>query len=180
MVNTDEEFGMAMLNSMKAYMNEKFSGAPFYALKQGILDDIRKDKENYSRLLAKIKETLETIIDEEDTREIYMEGTSKIIGVPEFTDIERLKGLFQAFEKKEKLLKLIDECLREEGIHVIIGNESDMKEMSDMSIITSTYRVGEKSFGVLGVIGPIRMNYSKIIPLVTYAAKTVTNILTMV
>jgi len=49
-----------------------------------------------------------------------------------------------------------------------------------MSIITSTYRIGEKSFGVIGVIGPIRMNYSKIIPLVTYAAKTVTNILTMV
>lgn len=180
MVNTDEEFGMAMLQSMKAYMNEKFSGIPFYALKQGILEDIRKDRENYSRLLAKIKETLETIIDEDDSREIYLEGASKIIGVPEFTDIERLKGLFQAFEKKEKLLKLIDECLREEGIHVIIGSESDIKEMSDMSIITSTYRVGEKSFGVLGVIGPIRMNYSKIIPLVTHAAKTVTHILTMV
>jgi heat-inducible transcriptional repressor len=180
MVNTDEEFGMSMLNSMKAYMNEKFSGVPFYALKHGILEDIKKDKENYSRLLAKIKETLETIIDEEDTREIYMEGTSKMIEVHEFSDIERLKGLFQAFEKKEKLLKMIDECLREEGIHVIIGSESDIKEMSDMSIITSTYRIGEKSFGVIGVIGPIRMNYSKIIPLVTYAAKTVTNILTMV
>ena len=180
MVSTDEEFDKAMLNSMKAYMNEKFSGAPFYTLKQGILEDIRKDRENYSKLLSKIKETLETIIDEEDTREIYMEGTSKIIGVPGFSDIDRLKGLFQAFEKKEKLLKLIDECLKEEGIHVIIGSESDFKEMSDMSIITSTYRVGEKSFGVLGVIGPIRMNYSKLIPLVTHAAKTITNILTIV
>jgi heat-inducible transcriptional repressor len=180
MVNTDEEFGLTMLNSMKSYMNDKFGGVPFYALKQGILEDIRKDRENYSRLLSKIKQTLETIIDEEDTREIYMEGTSKIIGVPEFTDMDRLKGLFQAFEKKEKLLKLIDECLQKEGIHVIIGSESDIKEMRDMSIITSTYKVGEKSFGVLGVIGPIRMNYSKMIPLVTHAAKTVTNILTMV
>lgn len=180
MVNTGEEFSKDNLNSMKQYMNEKFSGVPFYALKKGILEDIRKDRETCGRLLAKIKETLETIIDDDDTREIYLEGTSKIIGVPEFADIERLKGLFQAFEKKEKLLKLIDECLREEGIHVIIGVESDIKEMSEMSIITSTYRVGEKSFGVLGVIGPIRMNYSKIIPLVTHAAKTVTNILTMV
>ena len=180
LVNTDEEFDVAMLHSMKAYMNEKFSGMPFYALKQGILEDIKKDRENYSRLLAKIKQTLETIIDEEDVREIYLEGASKIIGVPGFVDVERLKGLFQAFEKKEKLLELIDSCLKEEGIHVIIGGESDIKEMSDMSIITSTYRVGEQSFGVLGVIGPIRMNYSKIIPLVTYAANTVTNILTTV
>lgn len=180
MVSTDEELAMSMLNSMKAYMNEKFSGIPFYALKQGILEDIQRDRERFSRLLTKIKDTLETIIDEEGSREIYLEGTSKIIGAPEFSDMEQLKGLFQAFEKKEKLLKLIDECLREEGIHVIIGGESDIKEMSNMSIITSTYKVGERSFGVLGVIGPIRMDYSRIIPLVTYAANTVTNILTKV
>jgi len=61
----------------------------------------------------------------------------------------------------------------------MIGSESDIKEMRDMSIITSTYRVGEKSFGVLGVIGPIRMNYSRIIPIVNYTAKTVTDILMM-
>lgn len=179
MVNTDEDLDITTLNSMKAYMNEKFGGIAFYALKDGILEDIKKDREAYSRLLAKIKETLETIIDEDGTREVYLEGTSKMIGVPEFADVERLKELFQAFEKKEKLLRLLDNCLREEGIHVIIGSESDVKEMRDMSIITSTYRVGEKSFGVLGVIGPIRMNYSRIIPIVNYTAKTVTDILMM-
>jgi len=179
LVNTDEDLDMAMLTSMKTYMNEKFSGVPFCALKDGILEDIKKDREAYCRILAKVKETLETIINEESTREVYLEGTSKMIGVPEFSDIERLKGLFQAFEKKEKLLKLLDNCIREEGIHVMIGSESDIKEMRDMSIITSTYRVGEKSFGVLGVIGPIRMNYSRIIPIVNYAAKTVTDILMM-
>jgi len=179
LVNTDEDLDMAMLTSMKTYMNEKFSGVPFYALKDGILEDIKKDREAYCRILAKVKETLETIINEESTREVYLEGTSKMIGVPEFSDIERLKGLFQAFEKKEKLLKLLDNCIREEGIHVMIGSESDIKEMRDMSIITSTYRVGEKSFGVLGVIGPIRMNYSRIIPIVNYTAKTVTDILMM-
>jgi heat-inducible transcriptional repressor len=179
LVNTDEDLDMAMLTSMKTYMNEKFGGVPFYALKDGILEDIKRDREAYCRVLAKIKETLETIIDETSTREMYLEGTSKMIGVPEFSDIERLKGLFQAFEKKEKLLKLLDNCIHEEGIHVMIGSESDIKEMRDMSIITSTYRVGEKSFGFLGVIGPIRMNYSRIIPIVNYTAKTVTDILMM-
>lgn len=179
LVNTDEDLDMIMLTSMKTYMNEKFGGVPFCALKDGILEDIKKDREAYCRILAKIKETLETIIDEESTREVYLEGTSKMIGVPEFSDIERLKELFQAFEKKEKLLKLLDNCIHEEGIHVMIGSESDIKEMRDMSIITSTYRVGEKSFGVLGVIGPIRMNYSRIIPIVNYTAKTVTDILMM-
>jgi heat-inducible transcriptional repressor len=60
-----------------------------------------------------------------------------------------------------------------------MGAESDIREMRDMSIITSTYKIGERSYGVLGVIGPIRMNYSKIIPIVNYTATTVTNILKM-
>ncbi|MBP9560610.1 MAG: hypothetical protein KBE27_02170, partial [Syntrophorhabdaceae bacterium] len=76
-----------------------------------------------------------------------------------------------------KLLRLLDKCLKEEGINVILGIESDMKEMRDLSIITSTYRIAEKSYGILGVIGPVRMNYSRIIPIVNYAAKTVSDII---
>ena len=60
-----------------------------------------------------------------------------------------------------------------------MGTESDIKEMRDLSIITSTYRIGEKSYGVLGVIGPIRMNYAKIIPIVNHTAKTLTDILSI-
>ena len=179
LVDTDENFSPELLNHMKNYMNERFGGVPFYTLKEGILEDVEKDKENYSKLLAKIKETLETIMEEEDQREIYIEGTSKMMDMPEFSDLARLKELFHALERKEKLLRLLDGCLKEEGIHVIMGTESDIKEMRDLSIITSTYRIGEKSYGVLGVIGPIRMNYAKIIPIVNHTAKTLTDILSI-
>ena len=179
LVDTGESLSMGVLNTMKRYMNERFSGIPFYALKERILEDVEKDKENYSKLLAKIRETLETIMEEEDQREIYIEGTSKMMDMPEFSDLARLKELFYTLEKKEKLLRLLDGCLKEEGIHVIMGTESDIKEMRDLSIITSTYRIGEKSYGVLGVIGPIRMNYSRIIPIVNYTAKTLTDILSV-
>jgi heat-inducible transcriptional repressor len=179
LVNTDENLDMELLMSMKGYMNQKFGGVPFYTLKDGILEDMKKDQENYNKLLAQIKDALETIMGEEDQREVYVEGASKMIGTPEFSDIGRLKELFQALERKEKLLKLLDNCLKKEGIHVIIGTESDIKEMRDMSIITPTYRVSEKGYGILGVIGPIRMNYSKIIPIVNYTAKTVADILNM-
>ena len=99
--------------------------------------------------------------------------------MPEFSDLARLKELFHALERKEKLLKLLDGCLKEEGIHVIMGTESEIKEMRDLSVITSTYRIGEKSYGVLGVIGPIRMDYAKIIPIVNHTAKTLTDILSV-
>ena len=112
-------------------------------------------------------------------REVYIEGASKIIDVPELSNIDKLRELFQAFEKKEKLLKLLDRSLEQEGIQVIIGGESDVKEMRDMSIITSTYRIDEKNHGILGVIGPLRMNYSRIIPIVQYTAQAVTDLLKM-
>jgi heat-inducible transcriptional repressor len=176
-VEADEDLDMATLDSMKRYMNERFSGMPFNALKDLIIQDMQKDKDDYRVLSTRIKETLQTIMDEEGTREIYMDGASKMIGVPEFSDIAKLKELFQAFEKKEALIRLLDKCLEEEGIHVIIGSECDIKQMRDMSIITSTYRIGEKSFGALGVIGPVRMNYSRIIPIVNHTAKMITDIL---
>jgi heat-inducible transcriptional repressor len=177
LVDTDENLDPETLNSMKRYLNDKFGGVPFYALKERILEDMEKDKTNYHRLLEKVNDTLKTIMDDEDRREVYIEGVSTIIGVPEFLDMERLKELFQALEKKEKLLSLLDKCMKEKGICVIMGDESDIREMRDMSIITSTYKIGEKSYGILGVIGPIRMDYSRIIPIVDYTAKTVTNIL---
>ena len=177
LVETEENFDSDTLGSMKKYVNDKFGGVPFYALKDGILEDLERDKTKFYQLLRKVNETLATIIEDEDKREVYLEGISKIIGVPEFLDMERLKELFQALERKEKLLHLLDKCMKEEGIHVMMGDESDIREMRGMSLITSTYRIGEKSYGILGVIGPIRMNYSKIIPIVDYTAKTVTDIL---
>jgi len=180
LVDTEENFSPELLNHMKNYMNERFGGVPFYTLKEEILGDLAKDKENYAKLLAKIKETLENIMEEEeDQREIYIEGTSKMMDMPEFSDLARLKELFHTLERKEKLLKLLDGCLKEEGLHVIMGTESEVKEMRDLSIITSTYRIGEKSYGVLGVIGPIRMNYGRIIPIVDHTAKTLTDILSI-
>jgi heat-inducible transcriptional repressor len=177
--NTEEELGQDVLNSMKSYMNERCQNVPFYELKNRIFEDMRKDRDNFDRLMVKVLYALETITDKGDDREIHIDGTSKIIGVPEFSDINRLRELFQAFEKKERLLRLLDRSLNEEGAHVIIGAESDVREMRDMSIITSTYRIGADNYGILGVIGPVRMDYSKLIPIVNYTAKTVTELLSI-
>ncbi len=179
LVDADEDLAIDVLNEMKGYMNEKFSGMPFYALKDEIVRDLTRDRETLALLSEKIKDTLDIIIGEEEKREVYIEGTSGMIGFPEFSDIERLKELFKALENKKKLVKLLDSCLRNEGTSVILGNESDIREMRDISIIMSTYRISEKGMGILGVIGPMRMNYSKIIPIVDYTARTVTDILRM-
>lgn len=179
-VDIEENLDPPTLNEMKDYMNGRFEGIPFYLLQNEIAEDIKNDRTRFNQLLAKINETIEAIIASEEKREIYIDGTSRMMDSPEFSDMERLKELFKTLERKEKLLRLIDKSLEEKGLHVFLGIESDIKEMKDMSIITSTYRITDSSFGVLGVIGPMRMNYSKIIPIVDYTARTVTDILKII
>jgi heat-inducible transcriptional repressor len=179
LVNTEEDLPQDFLNDIKAYMNERCEGLALYSLKRRIFEDMARDRDDFQNLMTKVLDALEDVMDKKDVREVYMEGASKIMGVPEFSNINRLRELFQAFEKKEKLLRLLDRSLEEEGIHVIIGGENDVREMRDMSIITSTYKIDRNNYGVLGVIGPLRMNYSRIIPIVNYTAKAVTDVLNM-
>ncbi len=175
-VDTGEDIEQGVLDEMKHYMNERFSGMPFYALKENIINDMRKDRENFQTLYRKIQDALDVLVGEEEKREIYIEGASKMIGIPEFSDVEKLKDLFKALENKERLIQLLDRYLSEEGINVILGSESDMKGMEGMSIITSAYRIGQNSYGLLGIIGPMRMNYSRLIPIVDYTARAVTDL----
>ncbi|HVN23719.1 MAG TPA: heat-inducible transcriptional repressor HrcA [Syntrophorhabdales bacterium] len=177
LVITEENLSPQLLQGMKQYMNERCEGMPFYALKKEIYEDIRRDKEAFSTLMRKVLDVLDTIVEDEDHRDVYIEGTSTIIGVPEFSDIKRLRELFQAFEKKEKLLGLLDRSLEDEEIHVMIGTETGVQEMRDVSIITSVYRIGSRNRGILGVMGPVRMDYSRIIPIVNETAKMVTQLL---
>jgi heat-inducible transcriptional repressor len=177
LVSTEEDLPQDLLRGMKGYMNEKCEGLPFYDLRKQIFDDMAKDREAFHELMGKVVDVLEGIMAEEGAREVYLEGTSGFIGVPELSDITRLKELFQAFEKKEKLLRLLDRSMEQAGINVIIGAETEVREMRDMSIITSPYGIDQNNQGVLGVIGPLRMNYSKIIPIVHYTAQAVTDLL---
>jgi heat-inducible transcriptional repressor len=180
LVNTEEELRQEVLDGMKGYMSERCEGLPFYALRRRIFEDMARDREAFRSCMGKVMDALEEIMEKEEGREVYIEGTSKIIGVPELSDINRLRELFQAFEKKEKLLKLLDRSAEQEGIHVIMGADTAVRELRGMSIITSPYRIDQKNYGILGVIGPLRMNYARIIPIVDYTAQAVTDLLRVV
>lgn len=174
----EENISRDLLESMKQYMNEKFEGLTFSELRRRLLEDIKKDREDFRILISKIRESLESLIETGEKREIYIEGTSKIIGIPEFTDILKVREIFKALEQKERLLSILDRCLAQDDVVVIVGEECEIKEMKEMSIIASPFAINEKSAGVLGVIGPLRMDYSKLIPVVNYTAKMLTDFLT--
>jgi heat-inducible transcriptional repressor len=112
-----------------------------------------------------------------DETDVFIEGKTNILNEPEFSNISRMTDLFRAFEEKTTMVKLLDKCMDPEGVQIAIGSESHIQEMETCSLVTSTYGCAGIVWGALGVIGPRRMNYSRIISLVDYSARLLTEIL---
>jgi heat-inducible transcriptional repressor len=89
----------------------------------------------------------------------------------ELSNIERLKRLFEAFNEKHDILRLLDSCLRADGIQIFIGQESGYRILDDISVVTAPYTLDNRVVGVLGIIGPTRMAYERVIPIVDLTAK---------
>ena len=107
----------------------------------------------------------------------YLEGTSNMLDMPEFKNPQRIKKLLRLFDEKDELIKLLDEDLATDGVKIHISEDDRFETLKDLSLITANYRVRDKAAdskkGSLGIIGPVRMNYSALIPLIDFLAKTI-------
>ena len=107
----------------------------------------------------------------------YIEGTSNMIDMPEFRNPQRMRSLLRLFDEKTELLRLLNEDLAKDGVKIHIGDEDRFEMLRDLSLITGNYRIGRSKRGSLGVLGPMRMNYSTLIPLVDFLSDTIESIL---
>ncbi len=180
MVDIGETVSQADLDRMSNFLNSIASHLTIKELKKKILEEMKREKNLFDKLLKKALEIGRyAVTDAEEDEEIYIEGRTNILTQPEFSDIQKMKKLFNAFENKALLIKILDECMESEGIQVYIGSENEIEEIKGCSIIAKPYRVCGETLGTLGVIGPTRMDYGRIIPLVEYTAELVSEILTM-
>jgi heat-inducible transcriptional repressor len=109
---------------------------------------------------------------EEATKDDYvLAGETNLMGFSELGDREHLKTLFEAFSQKQGVIHLLEHCMKAEGVQIFIGKESGYHAFDQCSLVTSSYSIDEQVVGVLGVIGPTRMAYQKIIPFVDVTAK---------
>ncbi|MBI5656591.1 MAG: heat-inducible transcription repressor HrcA [Geobacter sp.] len=175
-IESDEDISADDLNRMTNYLNGLLQGLTIAQIKSRIVEEMENEKTRYDRLMAKALELSQQTVGDADS-EIFLEGRVNIMDVPEFADIGRMKEIFRAFEEKNQLVNLLNRCMDADGINIFIGSESRVSQMSDISLITSTYRTGRNSIGVLGVIGPTRMGYAKVIPIVDYTARLVSRLL---
>jgi heat-inducible transcriptional repressor len=165
------------LDHLTQYLNELLSDLTLDQLKEKVLQEMKKDKEDFDALVAKALEISQKALPAETEGEVYIEGQTNLMRYPEFSHIEKLRKLFKAFEEKSILLRLLERSIQSSGIQIFIGSESQINEMEGCSVITAPYTQGDHPVGTLGVIGPTRMNYNRVIPVVDYTAKVVSRIL---
>ncbi len=176
-IEIEESLNQSELDRLTHYLNDLLSNLTLDQVKQKILDEMKKDKDDFDALLTKALEISNQAFQEESIGEVYIEGRTNLMQYPEFSQIETLRGLFKAFEEKSILIRLLEKSINASGIQIFIGSETQINEMEGCSVITASYTKGDYPIGTLGVIGPTRMNYDRVIPIVDYTARVVSRIL---
>jgi len=162
-----EELNYRELEKINNYCNASFIGLTLEEAKQKVVKELSKAQAQYDKLLSKALLLSQNLLMGIETNEL----------VVEFSTIEKAQKFMQSLEEKQQLLKVLDSCLDSTGVRIFIGTESRLEPAKDLSLVTATYTEGGNILGTLGVIGPSNMDYSRVIPMVDFTAKLVSDLL---
>ena len=173
----DEVIEQPELDRISRYLNARLSGVTLQELRNRLVAQMSEERDEFHQLMRRALELSKKAMESEEGQ-VYIGGAANIAYQPEFADVRKMKEIFGAFEDKSKLVKILDQCLARGGLRVIIGSESEIREMQELSLIASPYKSGDHVLGVLGIVGPKRINYERMVALVDFTAQFVTKILT--
>ena len=158
------------------YLNEHFAGLPLLEARAQVLKELKTAKRRLRRLYTQALDLAQMTFESFRDRELYVDGTVNLLDHMEFADTGKMRELLNFLEERSRLLEILDKTINEGGLRITLGEEGLDPNM-DLGIITSTYGDESDASGVVSVIGPLRMNYAKTVPLVDYLAKALTEVL---
>ena len=173
---TPRDFTSTTLIEAANFFNHNFAGKSFSEVRQTLAVDLARLQEDMSKLMqAAVEAGAEAA---EEVENVVISGERKLLDINELaSDMDRLRKTFSMFEKKTDLLQLLDVSNRAQGVQIYIGGDSSLVPTEDISVITAPYGVDGRIVGTLGVIGPTRMSYERIIPIVDITARLLSNAL---
>jgi len=155
------------------YINENYIGHDLAQIRSRLIDDLERTRDSMNQAMLDIisvaQSAMEGAVAPRD--EFLLAGETKLMNFAELSDIDTLRNLFDAFSKKQFMLKLLDKSINADGVQVFIGRESGYQILDNCSVVTAPYHVDDDHIGVLGVIGPTRMAYDRIVPIVDVTAR---------
>ncbi len=172
-IPTTRHYSASELQQVANYLNSEFIGKDIKKVRKDLLNALKETRQN-------IDATMKTVIDvagqafddcSENNEDLVISGQTNLMDVIELSNIDKLRELFAAFNQKQDILHLLDQTLKAQDMQIFIGEESGYKMLDECSIVTSPYVVNNQVIGVLGIIGPTRMAYESVIPIVNLTAK---------
>ena len=171
-ITTARRYSPAELQQAANYLTAMFAGKDLCAIRNAVLAEMTVTKDEINSAMQSAITMAGQVFSDNPTETSYvLAGQTNLMDFTELSNLGKLRQLFDAFNKKNDILHLLDQCLRAESVQAFIGAESGHKALEECSVVTAPYMIEGKLVGVLGVIGPTRMAYDRIIPLVDVTAK---------
>ena len=154
------------------YINDNYTGTDLSQIRTRLLEDLETTRDSMNQAMLDIISVAQSAMAGAVPKEEYLlAGETKLMEFAELSDIDTLKSLFDAFSKKQFMLKLLDKSINADGVQVFIGRESGYQILDNCSVVTAPYHVDDDHIGILGVIGPTRMAYDRVVPIVDITAR---------
>ena len=172
-VQLERAYSSEELRRAANYLNEAFAGRSLPEVRASLLKQLQETRQTMNQLMQDAIQMAQKVFEAPggERVEYVIAGETNLMGFAELSNIDRLRRLFEAFNEKHDMLRLLDNCLRAQGIQIFIGHESGYQILDDISLVTAPYMLDNQVVGVLGVIGPTRMAYERVIPIVDVTAK---------
>ena len=176
-ITLDEDFTQDELNRTARYLNSEFAGMSLLAIRAEILALMKARRALYDSVVRNAILLCERSLQDEDSEaaEVFLDGASNILGKPEFSSAENIQDLFRTFEEKSRIVKILNECVAGDSItgkvKVLIGHENLAFSMRRCAVISSSFRVSADVTGTLGVVGPTRIEYGRMMAVVNYLGR---------
>jgi len=178
-LQTDRSFTESELRQAANWFNQTFEGEDLELVRSRLVTELERSKSEMDEAMQQIVQMAQQAVTsgEPNKDQMMVSGRSKLMDYNEFSEMDRLRQLFNAFSEKRDMIHLLDQCMEADGVQVFIGEESGYQFFDECSVVTAPYRHGDEVVGVLGVVGPTRMAYDRVIPVVDMTAKVLSSAL---
>ena len=174
---SDTPYSSAELTQASNYFNTHYAGQTFEEARQKLHNDLKEMQTDISHLMSAVFDANDAA-NAKDKEDVIIAGERNLLNVDELaTNVTTLRKLFDVFERRTSLMQLLDNSQKAEGVQIFIGDESGYSSLEECSMVTSPYEADGQVVGTLGVIGPTRMAYERVIPIVDITAKLLSNAL---
>ena len=178
-IKSDRPYTQAELTEAANYLTSAFAGRDIRAVKNGLLAEMTEARREMNHLMEVAVEMSQKVFNqsESENKDYVLAGQTNLMSIYDPSQMDKLRNLFDAFNQKRDILHLLDQAINASGVQIFIGEESGYDVLDECTVVTSTYTSEHRTLGVLGVIGPTRMEYERVIPIVDLTAKMLSSAL---